>query len=120
MVWHFPPSACVHVTHGPWKMESKCEEVSSCWIKKKNNSVEERKGKEKKREKERKGGKEKKGEKKKRKEERKERRGKKKKEKSVCRGERGNKGKGLRFSVFRRSEVVSPRIKVGLLNESYE
>ena len=30
------------------------------------------------------------------------------------------KRKGLRFSVFRQSIVVSPRIKVGLLNESYE
>ena len=30
------------------------------------------------------------------------------------------KGKGLRFSVFRRSEVVSLRIKVGLLDKSYE
>ena len=33
---------------------------------------------------------------------------------------RGNKGKGLQFSVFRRSKFVCPRIKVGLLNESYE
>ena len=32
----------------------------------------------------------------------------------------GKKGKGLRFPVFRQSEVVSPRIKVGLLDESYE
>ena len=30
------------------------------------------------------------------------------------------KGKGLQFPVFRRSEVVSPRIKVGLLYESYK
>ena len=33
--------------------------------------------------------------------------------------EKGKK-KGLRFPVFQRSEVVSPRIKVGLLDESYE
>ena len=26
VVWNLPPSACVHVTHGTWKMESKCEE----------------------------------------------------------------------------------------------
>ena len=26
VVWHFPLSACVHVTNGTWKMESKCEE----------------------------------------------------------------------------------------------
>ena len=26
VVWHLPPSACVHVTHGTWKMESKYEE----------------------------------------------------------------------------------------------
>ena len=26
MVLYFPPSVCVHVTHGTWKMESKCEE----------------------------------------------------------------------------------------------
>ena len=48
-------------------------------------------------------------------------RGKKKEEeKSVRGGERGKKGKGLRFRVFRQSEVVSPRIKVGLLDENYE
>ena len=28
--------------------------------------------------------------------------------------------KGLQFPVFRRLEVISPRIKVGLLDESYE
>ena len=33
---------------------------------------------------------------------------------------RGGKGKGFRFPVFRQSKVVSPRIKVGILDESYE
>ena len=57
VVWHLPPSACVHVTHGTWRMKSKCEESERkfplCGIKprkrlweKKNNSMEERKGKE--------------------------------------------------------------------------
>ena len=57
VVSHLPPSACVHVTHGTWRMNSKCEESERkfplCGIKprkrlweKKNNSVEERKGKE--------------------------------------------------------------------------
>ena len=36
-------------------------------------------------------------------------------------GGKGKKvGKGLRFPVFRLSEVVSPRIKVGLLDKSYK
>ena len=35
-------------------------------------------------------------------------------EKSLCGGERGKEGKGLRFSVFRRSKVFSSRIKVSL------
>ena len=39
--------------------------------------------------------------------------------KSVRGEERNKKGKGLRFPVFRRSEVISPRTKVGLLDESY-
>ena len=87
MVWHFPPSACVHMTHDTWKMESKCEESERKFAffffflgsnqgidyGKRKNSMEG--GKEKKRkEKKKKKGKEKK----KRKEERKERRGKQK------------------------------------------
>ena len=91
VVWHFPPSACVHVTYGTWRMKSKCEESERkfplCGIKprkrlweKKNNLVEERKGKEgekEKKEKKRKemrknkGKEKKKGEKRKEKEERK-------------------------------------------------
>ena len=69
-------------------------------------------------------------EKKKRKEERKERRGKqKRREKNPCvgkkeKGERKEKGESwlctLQFPVFQRSEFDRPRIKVGLLNESYE
>ena len=51
-----------------------------------------------------------KGKEKKRKEKRKKERKEKKKEKR----------KGFRFSMFRRSEVVSSRIKVGLLDKSYE
>ena len=57
VVWHLPPSACVHVTHGTWRMKSKCEQSERkfplCGIKprkrlweKKNNLMEERKGKE--------------------------------------------------------------------------
>ena len=76
MVWHLPPSACIHVTHVTWRMKSKCEESEMkflrCGIKprkrlweKKNNSVEERKGKDRRK-------KERKGEKRKEKEERKE------------------------------------------------
>ena len=26
VVWHLPPSACVHITHGTWRMKSKYEE----------------------------------------------------------------------------------------------
>ena len=81
MVLNFPLSACVHVTYGTWKMESKCEEseeVSSYYIKQKK-TIWWKKGKEKKKEmkgeKERKGEKEKKGEKKKRKENEREKRG---------------------------------------------
>ena len=83
VVWHLPPSACVHVTHDTWRMKSKCEESERkfplCGIKprrrlwgKKNNSVEERKGKEGEKEKKEKKRKEKKGEKKKGKEKKKE------------------------------------------------
>ena len=73
MVWHLPPSACVHVTHGTWKMESKCEEseeVSTFWIKPRREERirwrEERKRKEMRRKKgkEKKKGNEKKKEKK--------------------------------------------------------
>ena len=80
MVWNLPPSACVHVTHGTRKIESKCEESERKFplfgIKPRNSLREKkefgrgRKGKEKKGEKikrkgkkERKGIKEKKGEK---------------------------------------------------------
>ena len=71
VVWHLPPSACVYVTHGTWRMESKCKaserKFPFCGIKprkrlweKKNNSVEERKGNEGEKEKKEKKGKEKK------------------------------------------------------------
>ena len=109
VVWHLPPRACVHVTHGTWRMKSKCEEseeVSSLWDQpkkrlweKKNNSMEERKRKRK----------EKKVERRKERRKRKENEERKKKE-----------GKGLRFLVFQRSEVVCPIIKVGLLDKTYE
>ena len=57
VVWHLLPSACVYVTHGTWRMKSKCEESERKFplfgIKprkrlreKRNNSVGERKGKE--------------------------------------------------------------------------
>ena len=62
-----------------------------------------------------------KGEKRKENEERKENEGKKERGgKTVRGGKEKIKGKGFIFPVFRRSKVVSPRIKVGLLNESYE
>ena len=57
VVWHLPPSACVHVTHGTWKMKSKCEESESKFPLFGSNQGEKkefgggRKGKEKKREK---------------------------------------------------------------------
>ena len=61
MVWHLPPSTCVHLTHDTWKMESKCEESEMKFplfgIKTRNNLGEKkefcegRKGKEKKGEK---------------------------------------------------------------------
>ena len=35
-------------------------------------------------------------------------------------GKEKKKRKGLQFPIFRQSKVVSPRIKVGLLDESYE
>ena len=59
--------------------------------------------------------------KRKEKEERKEMEEKKWERRKAVRGrEKKKKRKGLRFSVFRRLEVVSSRIKVGLLDESYE
>ena len=45
---------------------------------------------------------------------------KKERRKTVRGGKRKNERKGLRFPMFRQSKVVSPRIKVGLLDESYE
>ena len=71
---------------------------------KKNNSVEERKGKER-------GKKERKGEKRKEKEEMR---------KTMHGGKGKKKTKGLQFPVFQSSKFVSLRIKVGLLEESYE
>ena len=41
-------------------------------------------------------------------------------EEDSCVEEKGKKKKGLRFLVSRRSEVDRSRIKVGLLDESYE
>ena len=65
LVWHLPPSACVHVTHGTWKMVSKCQESErKCplfGIKPRNSLLEKRefgggrKGKEKKGEKKKEG-----------------------------------------------------------------
>ena len=61
--------------------------------------------------------------------EKKEEENKREEKKNLCvgkkeKGERKEKGENrlctLRFSVFRRSKVVSPRIKVGLLDERYE
>ena len=42
----------------------------------------------------------------------------KKERRKIVRG--GEKKKGLRFPVFRRSEVVNQRIKVGIIDDSYE
>ena len=72
MVWHFPPSACVHVTDGTWNMDHESErKFPLTWIKSRNNLGEKKefgRGKEKKRKekkKERKREKENKGEKRK-------------------------------------------------------
>ena len=76
VVRHLLHSAYVHVTHDTWEMKSKCEKSERkfplCGIKsrkrlweKKNNSVEEKKGKEGEKEKNEKKIKERKGEKKK-------------------------------------------------------
>ena len=78
VVWHFPPSACVHVTHGTWNMDHgsernrKVRRFPLTWIKPRNSLGEKKElggGKEKKgnegKKKERKGEKEKKGEKRK-------------------------------------------------------
>ena len=62
MVWHLPPSACVHVTHGTWKIESKCEESERKFPlvgSNKKKTIQWKEGKENKR-KEKKKGKEKK------------------------------------------------------------
>ena len=45
---------------------------------------------------------------------------KKRKHKGEKKKKRGTGRSSLKFSVFRRSEFGSPRIKVGLLDESYE
>ena len=77
VVWHLPPSACVHVTHGTWNMNHESErKFPLTWIKPRNSLGEKKEfggGKEKKikKKKKRKGEKENKGEKKKRNEERK-------------------------------------------------
>ena len=116
VVWNFPPSACVHVTHGTWKMESKCEEserkfplVGSKKKKKQFGGRKERKKKGMKGEKERKEEKEKKGEKKKRKEEM---RGKKKEEKSVRGGERERKEKGFNFRCSDSRKLLVRELKL--------
>ena len=129
VVWHFPPGACVHVTYGTWRMKSKCEEseeVSSLWDQTKEDIMGEEKqfGGKKKRKRRRKGekGKEKKRKEKKektRKKGKKMRKNKREEENHAWR-ERKKKRKGLRFPVFQWSKVVSSRIKVGLLDESYE
>ena len=66
--------------------------------------------------------KEKKGEKRKEKEERKENEKKEKRGKPCMEGKekKKEKGKGLQFPMFRRLEVASLRIKVGILDKSYE
>ena len=34
LVWHLPPSACVHVTHGTWNMDHESErKFPLTWIK---------------------------------------------------------------------------------------
>ena len=100
VVWYFLPSACVHVTHDTWRMKSKWEKserkFTLCGIEprkrlweKKNNSVEERKGKE--GEKEKKEKKRKEMRKKKKRKGRKERRVKTKERRKIVPGGKGKK-----------------------------
>ena len=64
VVWHLPPSTCVHVTHGTWNMDHESErKFHLAWIKPRNSLGEKKEfggGKEKKRneKKKRKGEKE--------------------------------------------------------------
>ena len=99
MVWYFPPSAHVHVTHGTWKMESKCEKSERKFPivgSNKKKTIRWKEGQEKKRKEKKKRNekKEKKGRK-----ERKER--KKNMRKNSCveeKGERKEKGFDFRYS----------------------
>ena len=100
VVWHFPPSACVHVTHGTWNMDHgsernmKVRNFPLTWIKPRNSLGEKkefsggRKGKEKK------GERKKKGKEKKKRNEKKKGGGKQKRGgKKICAWERRKKGK---------------------------
>ena len=64
VVWHLPPSTCVHVTHGTWNMDHESEmKFHLAWIKPRNSFGEKKEfggGKEKKRNEKKKKGKEKK------------------------------------------------------------
>ena len=101
VVWHFPPSACVHVTHGIWSMDHESErKFPLTWIKPRNILGEKKEfgvGKEKKRkEKKRKERiKIKERRKKKRNEERKkkERKTKERRKKNTCMGKKEKRGK---------------------------
>ena len=102
VVWYLPPSACVHVTHGTWKMESKCEESEKKFPLFGSNQGEKkefsggRKGKEKKEEKKRKEMRKRKEKRKKKgRKERKERKNKIEDKKSVRGGKKGKKGNGF-------------------------
>ena len=103
VVWHLPPSACVHVTHGTWNMNHgsernrKVRNFSLTWIKPRNSLGEKkefngvRKGKEKKGERKKKGK-----EKKKRNEIKKKKKGeenKREEKKKYVRGKEGKRGK---------------------------
>ena len=43
-MWRFPPSACVHMTHDTWKIESKCEESERKFPLVESNKKKKRKG----------------------------------------------------------------------------
>ena len=116
VVWHFPPSACVHVTHGTWNMDHESErKFPLTWIKPRNSLGEKkrirwREGKEKKgKKKEWKGEKENKGEK--RKEKKKEKKGEENKRegKKICVWERRKKGERKKMAPILDVPTVGSR-----------
>ena len=96
VVWHFPPSACVHVTHGTWNMDHESErKFPLTWIKPRNSLREKKEfggGKEKKT-KEKKKRNERRKRKERRKKKRNERKTKEMGKKKTCVGKKEKNGK---------------------------